>query len=169
MIDQPVWYLVHTQPQAEARVEFNLRRQGFSSYLPKYQRTRRHARKTEMVTRPLFPRYLFVALDLACDRWRTVQSTFGVSQFVLSGDEPARVPCAVIDEIRAREGEGGYVQLGLPAGIAVGSPVRFVDGIFADARVVIERIADARRVAVLLDLLGREVRVSTPVESIGTG
>ena len=115
MIDQPVWYLVHTQPQAEARVEFNLRRQGFSSYLPKYQRTRRHARKTEMVTRPLFPRYLFVALDLACDRWRTVQSTFGVSQFVLSGDEPARVPCAVIDEIRAREGEGGYVQLGLPA------------------------------------------------------
>lgn len=167
MSDQSAWYLVHTQPQAEARVEFNLQRQGFQSYLPKYQRTRRHARKTEVVARPLFPRYLFVALDLACDRWRAVQSTFGVSQFVLSGDEPARVPCTIIDEIRAREGEGGYVQLGLPPGMAAGSFARIVDGIFADARVMIERIADARRVAVLLDLLGREVRVSAPVESIG--
>jgi transcriptional antiterminator RfaH len=165
--DQSAWYLVHTQPQAEARADFNLRRQGFQSYLPKYQRTRRHARKAEVVARPLFPRYLFVALDLTHDRWRAVQSTFGVSQFVLSGDKPARVPCDVIGEIRAREGEGGYVQLGLPAGMTAGSPARLVDGIFADARVVIERIADARRVAVLLDLLGREVRVSTPVESIG--
>lgn len=168
MTDQPAWYLVHTQPQVETRAELNLQRQGFQSYLPKYQRTRRHARKTEVVTRPLFPRYLFVALDLARDRWRAVQSTFGVSQFVLSGEEPARVPCAVIDEIRAREDEGGYLQLGLPAGLTAGSSARIVDGIFADARVMIERIADARRVAVLLDLLGREVRVSAPVESIGT-
>jgi transcriptional antiterminator RfaH len=161
------WYVVQTQPQAEVRAKINLGRQGFESYLPKYQRIRRHARKEEIVARPLFPRYLFVALDLARDRWRAVQSTFGVSQLVFAGDTPARVPGEVIREIRAREGEGGFVRLGLPPGLVPGRPARIIDGIFADARVVIEQVSDARRVAVLLQLLGREVRVSAPVSSIG--
>ncbi len=167
MMSGSQWYVVQTQPQAEARAEINLARQGFESYLPRYQRIRRHARKEEIVARPLFPRYLFVALDLARDRWRAVQSTFGVSQFVFAGEAPAPVPDEVIREIRAREGEGGFVRLGLPPGMVPGSPARIIDGIFADARVVIERISDAHRVAVLLQLLGREVRVSAPVSSIG--
>jgi transcriptional antiterminator RfaH len=161
------WYVVQTQPQAETRAEVNLGRQGFESYLPKYQRIRRHARKEEIVARPLFPRYLFVSLNLARDRWRAVQSTFGVCQFVFVGDAPARVPGEVIREIRAREDEGGFVRVGLPPGMVPGTPARIIDGIFADARVVIERVSDARRVAVLLQLLGREVRVSAPVSSIG--
>ena len=68
------WYVVHTQPHAEDKAIFNLRRQGFETYLPKYLRTRRHARRTEQVARPLFPRYLFVALDLAVQPWRAIQS-----------------------------------------------------------------------------------------------
>src|SRR5215471_5201307 len=115
------WYVVHTQPNYEGRAEVNLQRQGFATYMPRYQRTRRHARKTETVLRPLFPRYLFVALDLARDRWRSIQSTFGVSQLVVAGDEPLPVPHAVIDQIRAREGSDGIVRLGLPAGVGVGS------------------------------------------------
>jgi transcription antitermination factor NusG len=46
--------------------------------------------------------------------------------------------------------------------------VRLIDGIFADAKGVIERVADDRRVAILLGLLGREVRVFVPAASIGT-
>jgi transcriptional antiterminator RfaH len=161
------WYVVQTQRQAETRAEINLGRQGFKSYLPKYQRIRRHARREEIVARPLFPRYLFVALDLARDRWRAVQSTFGVSQFVFAGDAPARVPGQVICEIRAREGEDGFVRLGLPPGMVPGTSARIIDGIFADAPVVIEHVSDAHRVAVLLQLLGREVSVSVPVSLIG--
>ena len=43
-----------------------------------------------------------------------------------------------------------------------------IDGIFADAKGVLERVADDRRVAILLELLGREVRVFVPVASVGT-
>ena len=168
MTVSPHWYVVHTQPHFEGRAEVNLQRQGFTTYMPRYQRNRRHARKTETVLRPLFPRYLFVALDLARDRWRSIQSTFGVSQLVVAGDEPLPVPHAVIDQIRAREGSDGIVRLGLPAGVGVGSRVRLIDGIFEDAKGVIERIADDRRVAILLQLLGREVRVFVPAASIGT-
>ena len=163
-----LWYVVHTQPNGEARAEINLRRQGFDVYLPRYQRKRRHARKSEIVARPLFPRYLFVGLDLARDRWRAIQSTFGVTHLVLAGDEPAAVPDGIVDEIRDREGGDGYVALGLPPGIGRGSRVRLVDGLFAETKGVIERIVDDRRVAILLELLGRQVRVFVPTASVGT-
>lgn len=162
------WYVVHTQPNGELRAEVNLRRQGFRTYLPRYKRSRRHARKTQMVARPLFPRYLFVGLDLSMDRWRSIQSTIGVSQLVLAGDHPASLPAGVVEEIRQREAEDGLVEIGLPAGVKPGSKVRLIDGIFAENKGVIERIADDRRVAILLELLGREVRVFVPAASVGT-
>ena len=163
------WYVVHTQPNGEGRADLNLRRQGFATYLPRYARRRRHARRQEVVRRPLFPRYLFVALDLARDRWRAVHSTFGVNRLVLAGEEPLAIPDGIIDAIRAREDGEGLVALGLPAGVGPGSRVRLVDGIFADAKGVLERIADDRRVAILLELLGREVRVFVSPASVGVG
>jgi transcriptional antiterminator RfaH len=167
MMAGPHWYVVHTQPNGETRADVNLRRQGFSTYLPRYMRRRRHARRHEMVARPLFPRYLFVALDTARDRWRAIHSTFGVNHLVLAGEEPLPVPDGVVDEIRARENGDGFVKLGLPAGVGPGSQVRLIDGVFADATGMLERIADDRRVAILLELLGREVRVFVSPECIG--
>ena len=163
------WYVVHTQPNGEGRADLHLRRQGCATYLPRYARRRRHARRQEMVKRPLFPRYLFVALDLARDRWRAVHSTFGVNRLVLAGEEPLAVADDVIEAIRAREDDDGMVALGLPAGVGPGSRVRLVDGIFAEAKGVLERIADDRRVAILLELLGREVRVFVSPASVGVG
>lgn len=160
------WYVVHTQPNNESRAAANLTQQGFLTYLPRYLRTRRHARKTDTVRRPLFSRYIFVSLDLAHDRWRLVQSTFGVSQLVLAGDTPLAVPDGVVDEIRSREDDSGCVRLGLPVGVGPGSAVRLIDSVFSDAVGVIDRIADERRVAVLLQLLGREVRVFVQAASI---
>lgn len=159
------WYVVITQPNNEARAQENLQRQGFSVYLPRYRRTRKHARKTESVLRPLFPRYLFVGLDLARDRWRSVQSTFGVQGMVKVGDRPSAVPEAVIAAIQEREGDDGLVQLGAPI-LPKGTKVRVLDGIFEDAVGVFERVADRQRVAVLLQLLGREVMALLPNESI---
>ena len=94
------WYVVHSQPQNEIRADTHLRHQGFETYLPRHLRKRRHARKTEIVVKPLFPRYLFfVALDLKFDRWRAVHSTIGVSQLVTAGDVPIPVPDGAVDEI----------------------------------------------------------------------
>jgi transcriptional antiterminator RfaH len=72
----------------------------------------------------------------------------------------------VIDKIRARENDDGFVVLGLPAGLKPGSPVRLVDGLFVDYTGVLERVADERRISVLLSLLGRQVRVFVPAESV---
>jgi transcriptional antiterminator RfaH len=168
MTAEKCWYVVHTQPQHEVRAQINLERQGFVTYLPRYLKSRRHARKTDFVPRALFPRYFFVALDLARDRWRAIQSTYGVNQVVVVGERPVPLPDGILEDIRAREADDGYVTLGLPSGVKVGSRVRLTDGIFNDYRGVIDRISDDHRVAILLNLLGREVRVFVPVASVGT-
>jgi transcriptional antiterminator RfaH len=162
----PHWYVVRTQAHNETRAELNLRRQGLHTYLPRYIRTRRHARRTETVVRPLFPRYLFVALDLGRDRWRVVNSTSGVCNVIGTHDEPLAVPDGIVEEIRAREGRDGLITLGLPAGVEPGSRVRLIDGIFADTKGVVERVTDNRRIAILLELLGRNVRVFVPAEAV---
>jgi len=167
MSDNSHWYVVHTQPHRENRAVLNLRRQGFDTYMPKFRRVRRHARKTDIVSRPLFPRYMFVKFDLNRELWRSIHSTYGVSRLISKGEEPIPVPVGVVEEIRAREDDNGFVVLGLPAGIGLGSPVRLIDGIFAESRGVLDRIADQNRVSVLLQLLGREVRVSLPASFIG--
>jgi transcriptional antiterminator RfaH len=153
------WYVVQTQPHAEAKAMEHLHRQGFGTYLPRYLKRRRHARKTENVAAPLFPRYLFVTVDVETQRWRSIHSTSGVSRLVCNGDEPAAVPPAVVAALRGREDESGFVQLERRPQYAPGETVRVVDGIFAESLGLFEGMADRERVAILLDLLGRKVRI----------
>src|SRR6516164_6180997 len=105
------WYVVQTQVNAELKAARHLLRQGFEIYLPRYLKRRSHARKIERVPAPLFPRYLFVQIDMAAQRWRSIQSTFGVSHLVLQGADPARVASGVIHSLKAREDTAGYVKL----------------------------------------------------------
>jgi transcriptional antiterminator RfaH len=153
------WYVVQTQPHCEKKAVWHLERQGFDAYLPRYEKRRRHARRIETVAAPLFPRYLFVAIDMAAQRWRSIQSTIGVSRLVCNGDDPAVVAHGVVDGLRRREDERGFVQLDARPRFAIGDKVRIVDGIFASCLGLFDGISDRERVAVLLDLLGRKVRV----------
>jgi transcriptional antiterminator RfaH len=137
----------------------HLIRQGFAAYLPRYLKRRRHARRVETVAAPLFPRYLFVGVDMETQRWRSIHSTTGVARLVCNGDDPAPVPPDVVAALQRREDTAGYVMLERRQQFAPGERVRVVDGIFADNLGLFEGMADKERVAILLDLLGRKVRI----------
>jgi transcriptional antiterminator RfaH len=162
----PSWYVVQTHPHAEGKAASHLERQGYSVYLPRHLKRRRHARRVDVVAAPLFPRYLFVAMDLMTQRWRSVQSTIGVARLVCSGEEPAVLPAAVIKELRSRENEAGFVQLDLRSKFAPGDKIRVVEGAFTTCLGLFDGMADRERVAILLDLLGRKVRVVLDGEAI---
>jgi transcriptional antiterminator RfaH len=159
------WYVVQTQPHAEARAQEHLRRQGFTTYLPKLLKSRRHARKTEQVSRPLFPRYMFVLIDHTFQGWHAIRSTFGVSSLVGGESGPMPVRDGVIEALRQREGTDGHVHLDAPKFLR-GAAVRVQDGVFASCLGLFENMSGEDRVAVLLDLLGRRVRVVLEAESV---
>ena len=39
------WYVVQSQPNSELKAAAHLDRQGFTTYLPRYLKRRRHARR----------------------------------------------------------------------------------------------------------------------------
>ena len=102
------WYVVQTQPNAEQRADEHLRRQGFTTFLPRLLKSRRHARKTETVSRPLFPRYMFVRLDTASQGWHAIRSTFGVTSLIGGEQGPTPVRDGVVEALRAQAGSDGF-------------------------------------------------------------
>ena len=153
----PLWYAVHTHPREEFKALSHLRRQNYQVYLPCYAKTIRHARKSDRVIRPFFPRYLFVRLDLACNGWRAIRSTIGVNNIVCFGEQPAPLPVGVIDALQAQETEG-VIEL-INNAIKPGDNVVVLGGPFARQMGLCVSVSDNERVAILLDLLGRKVRV----------
>lgn len=160
------WFVVYTLPNAEARALVNLRRQGYDAYLPQYRRRLSHARRVEVVERPLFPRYLFVALDLLRARWRPILSTFGVADLVRHGDTPRKLPDGVVEEIRKGETARRFDAVDHLANAKPGAAVRILAGPFADLIGKLQQAADSERVTLLLDLLGREVRLRVPRDAV---
>jgi transcriptional antiterminator RfaH len=153
------WYVVQTQVNGEAKAAENLRRQGYETYLPRYLKRRRHARKADFTAKPLFPRYMFVAIDTVTQRWRSVQSTVGVSRLVTNGDSPAVVPAGVMRALRAREDAKGFVKMDERPVFAPGDKLRVIAGAFTDNAGLFNGMADHDRISILLDMLGRKVRV----------
>jgi transcriptional antiterminator RfaH len=153
------WYVVQTQVNCETKAALNLVRQGYEIYLPRYLKRRRHARKIDFVARPLFPRYLFVAVDMATQRWRSIQSTFGVSHLVSNGNEPAVVPDRIVCALKTREDANGFVRMDVSRKFAAGDKVRVLAGVFMDSAGIFDEVADHDRVAILLEMLGSKVRV----------
>lgn len=162
------WYAVHTQANAEQKAAANLRRQDFGVYLPRHMKRRRHARRTDWVPSPLFPRYLFVEMDIEKARWRAIQSTFGVSYLVCLGGGPVAVPPTIIDDIRTYENEQGVIVFKPGDRFKKGDRVQMQDGPFDDCIGLFESVTDEERVIVLLELLGRQVKVNVPAEAVHT-
>jgi len=160
------WHVVHTRPNDEERVVQNLVRQEFETFLPLYRRRIRHARRIETSTRPLFPRYLFVRFDPDIVRWRSINGTRGVVRLLCQDERPMAVPQGIVEAIRGRVDEAGFVRIDAARHFMSGQRILITDGAFAHSTGLFQQMTDNERVILLLDLLGRQVRVSVSAEVV---
>jgi len=158
------WYVVYARPHCETRAQGQLENQGFRTFLPKRQQTIRHARKLTSVLAPFFPRYLFVVLDLTRHRWRSIGGTIGVTGLVMQGELPHPVPRGVVEALLASSNALGLLQLRQQ--LRIGSAVRLAAGPFAERLAILDSLDDSGRIRVLLDILGRQVVVSTGCDNV---
>ena len=82
------WYIVQFKPNSHKIAVRNLQRQGFETFLPMHEVTRRTVVKFETVIRPLFAGYMFVACDPEKAWWRQINSTYGVSRMLSFAEGP---------------------------------------------------------------------------------
>lgn len=160
-----LWHLAQLRPNSHALAERNLLRQGFETFLPQLNTTVRRSGRFVTELRPLFPGYIFVAFDPSGAPWRKINSTLGVSKLVSFGPEqPKPVPLALIQALQARCDQNG--QLMAPNQFEVGENVEVKAGPFTNFVATVESITPDKRVWVLLDLLGRETRISLAPEDL---
>ena len=160
------WFVVHTRAHAEKQAEAHLRNQGFTTYLPCYRKRRSHARRIEIVHAPVFPRYLFIQMDEQSAPWRAVRSTVGVVDIVRLGERPAPVPVGIVEAIQIREDGDGLVCVAPQGLFSKGERLHIAAGAFQGQTGLFECAADEERVVVLLELLGRDIRVSVPAMDV---
>lgn len=140
-----MWAVAVCAPNCEALATRGLGRQGIESYHPRF-------RPVGRAVRPLFPGYLFVRQT---DVWRSVLGTRGVVRLIMDAGYPAMLGEDVVQGVRDREGREGLVEL--PDAFVTGTKVRIARGGLVD-QVGICDGSDERRVYVLLQFLGRQVR-----------
>ena len=162
------WYVVQTKPRKEQEAEENLRRQGFETYLPWMQRVRHRRNRWTKVIEPLFPRYLFVYMDMQQVSVAPIRSTRGVSGMVRFGQHIQPVDPQVIEFLQSREDpeSGCYVAQVKP--LARGDKVEIREGPFEGLVGIYEQSSGEGRAIVLLNYLGGENRVSLPRQQISS-
>ena len=160
----PLWYVVYTKSQKESQVARLLENQHkLTVYLPEvYQKYR-----NLLQLRPLFPRYLFVQMNLEKMELDVVNFTPGVIKVVSADDTPLPLRNTIIEAIRQeveRLNESG----GLPLQrFEEGEKVRLLSGPLAGLEAVFVRHLNARdRVVVLLRFLGQENQVEIDISKI---
>lgn len=161
------WCVAHTQPSKEFLAVRHLQDQGFEVYLPQFKKLKRHARKVQEVLAPLFPRYLFIKIDLATSLWRSINGTRGVHHLLLSGENsPADLAESIIHELKSQEDGNGIVPVTSLVAFTKGQKVTILEGAFKDHTATFDSLSDKRRVELLLNVLGRETRISMAAYAI---
>jgi transcription antitermination factor NusG len=158
------WYVARTLPQRELYAARQLSNQGFRNFVPRYWKNRRHARKVETVSAPLFPRYIFVVVDRTRDHWRSINGTLGVDRLLMYGGEPQAVPPGVVESLLVAADAQGNIRFDF--NLREGQTVKVMAGPFAQLIGQLERLDDSGRVRVLLEILGGKVRVALPRELV---
>jgi transcription elongation factor/antiterminator RfaH len=159
------WYVLHSKPHKENQINAYLQSQNLETFYPTLRVQPINPRSSKI--RPYFPGYLFVRADLEATGLSALQWIPGAVGLVSFDGQPGTVPDHVIRELRQRveqiEAAGGLTADGLKPG----DQVRITHGPFAGYEAIFDmRLSGSERVQVLLEMLGRLVKVQTHANAI---
>lgn len=153
--EPPPWFLAYTRPGQEDFAQLHLKQQAFESYLPRYKRLKKSVLSTDIVFEPMFPRYVFFRPQKAEQSIAPVRSTRGISHIIRFGGTFATIQCETLGIIRLLEQERSAADEAALGALQPGQKVRFLHLAFSGLEGLVKS-ASSRRVAVLLELMGRQ-------------
>jgi transcriptional antiterminator RfaH len=147
------WCVAQTKLHEEDIAIANLKKQSFQTFFPLLREHR--GKETKLV--PMFPKYLFVQINIDELGWLSINSTRGIKRLLTSCiDRPSLLPEGWVEDLM---GQGGVLDLFMDASaFAKGDQVEFIDGPFKGHTGVCQWSSE-KRVGLLLSLLGRETMI----------
>lgn len=158
--NQAPWYVIYTKPREEQRAVDNLRNQGYTCFLSTCIVESSKNNILVQKTTPLFPRYIFIQMQVGTSNWSPLRSTKGVAKVVEFGGQPARMPTELM---RFLQSESPL----LKAQFQANEVVRITSGAFAGYEGVFQKIVTTEnaevRAMVLLEFLSKKHKVNMPI------
>jgi transcription antitermination factor NusG len=150
------WYCIRSKPNKEVFLQSQLLASEIETFYPRLRVKPVNPRASK--TRPYFPGYLFVNVDLDKIGPNTLQWMPGALGLVFYGNEPASVQEELINAIRNRVEAVNAAGAQWLAGLKAGDPVRVEAGPFAGYEAIFDvRLPGSERVRVFLSLLGDQM------------
>lgn len=157
------WYVAHTysgyENKVKANIEKTIENRGmqdlfFDIRVPMEEVVEQKGEEKKVVSRKVYPGYVFVKMVMTDESWYVVRNTRGVTGFVGPGSKPVPLSDAEVEQMGV---EARVVKLDF----AVGDNVRVADGPLEGFIGVIEEInMEKRKLRVCVSMFSRE----TPVE-----
>ena len=158
------WFVLKFKPNSHHQAKKNLNRQGFETFLPLYSSTSRKSSRFTSNRKPLFPGYMFIAFDRTKSDWHKINNTYGVSKLITFNTKLIPIPTIFIDNLLTRYDLSGKL---LPIKkLKKGDQVKVLEGPFADFIATIETYETEQRIWVLMDLMGRKVKIQTSSDTM---
>ena len=90
------WCIAQIKPNSYRSAIQNLERQGFETFVPKMEITKRQENKFVVKNVYVFPGYIFVCFDPHIITWTKINSTYGVSKILTYSNKPAEISSDLI-------------------------------------------------------------------------
>jgi transcriptional antiterminator RfaH len=159
------WFCVRSRPKHEHIAAAHLRKMDdVEVFLPRIRFKRGARRGMVWVTEALFPGYLFAGFDWQVSL-RRVQSANGVQGVVHFGGHWPVIPEEIIADLRQVMGTTDLHTISPE--FSPGDAVQITEGTLRGLQAVVSHVMPSReRVAVLMELLGRQVMVEIKTPAI---
>ena len=152
---QAAWYAAYTKHQHEKKAAEHLAKKAFEVFLPLYVSAHRWADRTQMVSLPLFPGYVFLRTDL--ERKLEILRTPGVFGLVGYAGRASAIPDSDLEMVRKVTENGAGIEP--HPYLKCGDRVRVRVGPLAGAEGILTRVKNRYRVVVSVELLQKAVAV----------
>lgn len=175
----PLWHVVYVEPRYEADVREDMTKLGFETYAPMENRWGAVRGRKVIIHRPLFPRYVFAAVDHYRQDWGDLVHVDGVIDVLGRPDNdfapPSYVPASWIFAMQKAEQAGVFDRtVNNASKFKVGERVRVEDGPFSGFDAVIQEFiaklksaTASKRAKVLVAFMGRMSAIEIDVASLG--
>ncbi|MDX6385583.1 MAG: transcriptional antiterminator RfaH [Blastocatellia bacterium] len=149
--DQARWYAVRTKPREESRADLNLRNWEVQTFAPMLRELRTSGYGSQYVNKSLFANYIFAHFNVN-RQLSKIRYTRGVRNVVSFGGNPISIDDNVIELIKARVDEDGFIRRDLE--LKVGDRIKINSGPFESLVGIFKRSTrDKDRVQILLDVM----------------
>ena len=152
------WIVARNKPNQDKIALINLERQNFEFFQPTFKTMSRRQNKFKEIIKPVFPGYIFIAINLEENNWHKINNTRGISSIIVFGNEIPLIRCELIKELQHRFSLNNDPKTADE--FKIGMNAEITNGPFAELIGKVEENDADQRIWILLDILGTQTRVS---------